>query len=82
MNSIPPKRYLKKLKKVMMTKHKSVIRGIDLLHDPSLNKGTAFTATERDILGLHGLLPPREARMIESAPDFEKLRAFGAEICS
>ena len=42
-----------------MTKHKSVIRGIDLLHDPSLNKGTAFTATERDTLGLHGLLPPR-----------------------
>ena len=34
-------------------------RGVELLHDPSLNKGTAFTAAERDALGLHGLLPPR-----------------------
>ncbi len=33
--------------------------GVELLHDPSLNKGTAFTAAEREALGLHGLLPPR-----------------------
>jgi len=33
--------------------------GIDLLQDPRLNKGTAFTARERDALRLHGLLPPR-----------------------
>ena len=32
-------------------------RGVELLHDPVLNKGTAFTAVERDALGLHGLLP-------------------------
>jgi malate dehydrogenase (oxaloacetate-decarboxylating)(NADP+) len=34
-------------------------RGIDLLHNPGLNKGTSFTMAERDSLGLHGLLPPR-----------------------
>jgi malate dehydrogenase (oxaloacetate-decarboxylating)(NADP+) len=34
-------------------------RGVDLLQDPRLNKGTAFTARERAALGLDGLLPPR-----------------------
>jgi malate dehydrogenase (oxaloacetate-decarboxylating)(NADP+) len=33
--------------------------GAALLHDPALNKGTAFTEEERDRLHLRGLLPPR-----------------------
>jgi len=33
-------------------------KGSSILHDPTLNKGTAFTMAERDALGLHGLLPP------------------------
>ena len=34
-------------------------RGAQLLGDPLLNKGTAFTEAERDALGLRGLLPPK-----------------------
>ena len=34
------------------TKH-----GIALLHDPALNKSTAFTEAERQTLGLVGLIP-------------------------
>ncbi len=33
-------------------------RGIHYLHDPALNKGTAFTEAERDALGIRGLVPP------------------------
>ena len=32
--------------------------GFDLLLNPALNKGTAFTEAERDAFSLHGLLPP------------------------
>ncbi len=32
-------------------------RGFDVLHNPKLNKGTAFSQEERDALGLTGLLP-------------------------
>jgi malate dehydrogenase (oxaloacetate-decarboxylating)(NADP+) len=34
------------------------VRGRRVLNDPHLNRGTAFTAEERDRLGLTGLLPP------------------------
>jgi malate dehydrogenase (oxaloacetate-decarboxylating)(NADP+) len=41
--------------------------GFALLHDPLLNKGTAFTERERDALGLRGLLPPHVLSQEEQA---------------
>ena len=34
------------------------LSGYELLNDPLLNKGTAFTEEDRDEFDLHGLLPP------------------------
>jgi malate dehydrogenase (oxaloacetate-decarboxylating) len=36
----------------------TALSGYELLNDPLLNKGTAFTESERDQFDLHGLLPP------------------------
>lgn len=54
-------------------------RGADILHDPWFNKDTGFPLTERDRLGLRGLLPPRiisfeqqYARFMESYRSLEK----------
>jgi malate dehydrogenase (oxaloacetate-decarboxylating) len=41
------------------------LRGMELLNNPALNKGTAFTEDERESFGLNGLLPP----VIESLED-------------
>src|SRR6266480_6905841 len=49
------------------------LRGADLLNNPTLNKGTAFTEAERETFGLHGLLPP----IVESL-DTQCLRAHQA----
>jgi malate dehydrogenase (oxaloacetate-decarboxylating)(NADP+) len=46
-------------------KSAAVGRGVKLLHDPVRNKGTAFTAAERELLGLRGLLPPRQHSIAE-----------------
>jgi len=46
---------------------------MNLLNNPALNKGTAFTETEREAFGLHGLLPP----IVESL-DQQCVRAYEA----
>jgi malate dehydrogenase (oxaloacetate-decarboxylating)(NADP+) len=43
----------------MNTFERTGLTGVQLLHDPVLNKGTSFTEKERDIFRLRGLLPPR-----------------------
>ena len=40
-------------------------RGVQLLEEPLLNKGTAFSEEERDALGLRGLLPSHVSTMDE-----------------
>ena len=50
-------------------------RGSELIAQPLINKGTAFTAHERDIFGLRGLLPPRVATIDEQvALELEHVR--------
>ncbi|KAG2435604.1 hypothetical protein HYH02_011895 [Chlamydomonas schloesseri] len=44
--------------------------GVDILHDPWCNKGSAFPKSERDRLGLRGLLPPRSLTMELQAARF------------
>ena len=64
-------------------------RGMAVLRDPLLNKGTAFTEQERDALGLRGLLPAhvlslgeQAARVLENLrrlpDDLEKYVALNA----
>ena len=53
------------------------LRGMDLVDDPLLNKGTAFSEAERDALGLHGLLPP-DVETIDQQAD-RAYEAFSAQ---
>ena len=41
------------------------LSGYDLINSPRLNKGTAFSDHERDVFGLHGLLPPHVGSLDE-----------------
>lgn len=53
------------------------VRGPELLRNPLLNKGTAFSEAERDAFGLHGLLPPHLGTL--EAQMHRRLKAFRAE---
>ena len=43
---------------MITTNAETPLRGMTLLDNPSLNRGTAFTQEERAALGLDRLLPP------------------------
>ena len=40
-------------------------RSLEVLQDPHINKGTAFNSSERERLGLRGLLPARSLSIAE-----------------
>ena len=55
--------------------------GYELLNDPLLNKGTAFTEEERDEFELHGLLPPHVAELdYQVMRRHDAFRALGTDI--
>src|SRR5437868_7165515 len=57
--------------------HETNKRGMAVLTTPLLNKGTAFTAEEREALGLTGLLPPvistLEAQVTRAYTQYQRL---------
>src|SRR3984957_5606632 len=55
--------------------------GYELLADPLLNKGTAFSESERDTFDLHGLLPPNIGTLEEQASRrLQALRSFATDL--
>eukprot|EP00981_Chlorochromonas_danica_P009703 scaffold2799_cov159-Ochromonas_danica.AAC.20 len=79
--SIPQARCLttqtKKYPRPLRTKK----HGIDVLHDPLWNKSMAFDMSERDRLGLRGLLPPTIRSLeLQVKRNVERLRALPNDI--
>lgn len=56
-------------------------RGLDVLDNPQINRGTGFTPAERDHLGLHGLLPSAvETIEQQLARNYEEFRACETDV--
>ena len=57
------------------------LRGTALLHDPLLNKDSAFSPAEREALGLQGLVPPHQLSIDQQvALALEHIRAKGDDL--
>ncbi|MEP9351101.1 NAD-dependent malic enzyme [Xanthobacter sp. KR7-225] len=59
----------------------TALSGYELLADPQLNKGTAFSEAERDAFHLHGLLPPHVSTLEEQiSRALQSLRQFETDL--
>ena len=59
----------------------TALSGYELLNDPILNKGTAFTEDERDAFDLQGLLPPHVAELdYQVKRRLDAFRGLGSDI--
>lgn len=59
----------------------TALSGYELLADPQLNKGTAFSEAERDMFHLHGLLPPHVSTLDEQiSRAVQSLRQFETDL--
>jgi malate dehydrogenase (oxaloacetate-decarboxylating) len=59
----------------------TALSGYELLADPQLNKGTAFSESEREAFDLHGLLPPNVLTLDEQVSRrLQALRGFESDI--
>ncbi|MHC2333223.1 NAD-dependent malic enzyme [Bradyrhizobium sp. USDA 4454] len=59
----------------------TALSGYELLADPQLNKGTAFSEAEREAFDLHGLLPPNILTLDEQVSRrLEALRGYETDI--
>jgi malate dehydrogenase (oxaloacetate-decarboxylating) len=57
------------------------LSGYELLADPQLNKGTAFTESEREDFDLHGLLPPNVSTLDEQVSRrLQALRTYETDL--
>jgi len=59
----------------------TALSGYELLADPQLDKGTAFSESEREAFDLHGLLPPNVATLDEQVSRrLQALRGFETDL--
>jgi malate dehydrogenase (oxaloacetate-decarboxylating) len=59
----------------------TALGGYELLNDPLLNKGTAFTEAERDAFDLHGLLPPYVTNLdLQVERRLDAFRGLGSDL--
>jgi malate dehydrogenase (oxaloacetate-decarboxylating) len=59
----------------------TALSGYELLNDPLLNKGTAFSEAERDEFDLHGLLPPYVTSLdLQVERRLDALRGLGTDL--